>query len=62
MCRRPLHALYFLKVYELGRGPLGGSPRATAPYLGAAPGYDRQADIRDAKGGYDRLCGPRRSA
>jgi len=25
-------------VYELGRGPLGGSPRATAPYLGPRPG------------------------
>jgi len=26
-------ALHFLKVYELGRGPLGGSPKATAPAL-----------------------------
>src|SRR5579863_9608325 len=31
-------ALYFLKVYELDRGPLGGSPRATAPTLGPRPG------------------------
>jgi len=41
-------------VYELGRGPLGGSPRATA-LPRAVPGYDRQADIRGAKGGYHRL-------
>jgi hypothetical protein len=27
-----------LGVYELGRGPLGGSPRATAPYDGPRPG------------------------
>ncbi|HCG02438.1 MAG TPA: hypothetical protein DEV93_18085 [Chloroflexi bacterium] len=31
-------ALYSLKVYEWGRGPLGGSPRATAPYLEPRPG------------------------
>jgi hypothetical protein len=36
LARSTPRALYFLKVYELGRGPLGGSPRATAPTSGRA--------------------------
>ena len=36
--KRRRRALYFLKVYELSRGPLDVSSIATAPYLGPRPG------------------------
>ncbi len=40
----------FLKVYELGSRPTGRVTKSDCRLPRAAPGYDRQADIRDAKG------------